>query len=52
VAPVSESCQTTHLKRFYLPHDGTVQIVLVCQRLSGHTGDHAALWTTGYVTWQ
>jgi hypothetical protein len=52
VAPVSESCQTTHLKRFYLPHDGTVQIVLVCQRLSSHTGDHAALWTTGYVTWQ
>jgi hypothetical protein len=46
------SCGDTHLKRFYLPHDGTVQIVLECQRQSHQTGDHAALWTTGFVTWQ
>ena len=45
-------CRDTHLKRFYLPHDGTVHFVLECQRLSVHTGDHAAMWMTGCVTWQ
>jgi hypothetical protein len=46
------ACRDAHLKRYYLPADGTVAIVLECQRQSGHTGTHAALWLTGCVTWQ
>lgn len=45
------ACADPHLKRYYLPNDGTVYLVLECQRQSGHSGEHAALWMTGCVTW-
>jgi hypothetical protein len=45
-------CQDPHLKRVYLRDEGTVTVVLACQRQSGHTGEHAALWLAGPVTWQ
>ena len=45
------ACHDSYLKRYYLPHEGTVYLVLDCQRQSGHSGEHAALWLTGCVTW-
>ena len=46
------ACHDPHLKRYFLPNAGTVPIILECQRQSGHTGEHAALWMSGCVTWR
>ena len=46
------ACGDPYLKRFFLPHEGSIHMVLECQRTSGHSGEHAALWVSGPVTWR